>query len=164
MAPDDSRLIWDRLPIALACGGLLAGVRAQAGRDVNGARMAGVLALVAIASVFWWYATGVNGAGDLRPYLLLQASPLVLIPLWQVIYDAPRADRIAFATAIGLYVAAKAAELLDQQLFASLHWISGHTLKHVLATAAAAVIVARLTRQIDLSTPVQELSASITRS
>ena len=56
---------------------------------MNGACMAGVLALVAIASVFWWYATGVNGTGDLRPYLLLQALPLVLIPLWQWIYDAP---------------------------------------------------------------------------
>jgi len=163
LAPDDSRLIWDRLPIAFACAGLLAGVRAQAARNVNGAHLAGVLALVAIASVVWWYASGVNGSGDLRPYLLLQALPLVLIPLWQWIYDAPRADRIAFATAIGLYVAAKVTELLDQQLFASLHWVSGHTLKHLLATAAAAVIVVRLIRQADPSSPAQQLSAS-TRS
>jgi len=151
LAPDDSRLIWDRLPIALACGGLLAGVRAQVGGHVNGARITAALALVAIASVFWWYATGVNGPGDLRPYLLLQASPLVLIPLWQWIYNAPRADRIAFAIAIGLYVAAKATELLDHPIFASLQWISGHTLKHLLAAAAAAVIVTRLTRQVDPS-------------
>ena len=26
LAPDNSRLVWDRLPIALACGGLLSGV------------------------------------------------------------------------------------------------------------------------------------------
>ena len=164
LAPDDTRLIWDRLPIVLACGGLLAGVRAQVGQNVNGARMAAVLALAAIASVFWWYATGVDGSGDLRPYLLLQALPLVLIPLWQWMYDAPRADRIAFATAIALYAAAKVTELFDHQLFASLHWISGHTLKHLLATAAAAVIVARLIRPADASTPAQQLSASTTRS
>jgi hypothetical protein len=147
LAPDDSRLIWDRLPIALACAGLLAGVRTQVRPNVNGALMTGLLTLVAIASVFWWYVTGINGAGDLRPYLLLQASPLVLIPLWQAIYTAPRADRISFAAAVALYVAAKATELLDHQLFASLHWVSGHTLKHLLATAAAAVIVSRLVRQ-----------------
>ena len=28
LAPDNQRLVWDRLPIALACAGLLAGVRA----------------------------------------------------------------------------------------------------------------------------------------
>lgn len=163
LAPDDSRLIWDRLPIVLACGGLLAGVRAQTEPNVNGARMAVVLALAGIASVFWWYATGINGTGDLRPYLLLQALPLGLIPLWQWIHDAPRADRIAFATAIGLYVTAKATELLDHQLFAPLQWISGHTIKHLLATAAAAVIVARLIRQVDPKAPGPQPTA-MTRS
>jgi hypothetical protein len=152
LAPDDGRLIWDRIPIALACAGLLAGVRAQTRPDVDCARMTGGLAIVAIASVLWWLATGACGADDLRPYLLLQALPLVLVPLWQTVYTAPRPDRIAFATAIALYVAAKAAELLDQQLFASLHSVGGHTLKHLLATAAAAVIVVWLVRRVEPST------------
>ena len=157
VAPDDSRLIWDRLPIALACAGLLASVRAQVRPGANDARMAAVFAAAGIASVLWWYVTGVDGTGDLRPYLLLQAAPLILIPLWQAIYKTPRADRVAFATAIALYVAAKACELLDHQLFASLHYVSGHTLKHLLATAAAGVIVARLAQQVALrSLPEQE--------
>ena len=29
LAPDNARLVWDRLPIALACAGLLAAVRAE---------------------------------------------------------------------------------------------------------------------------------------
>ncbi len=146
LAPDDHRLIWDRLPIALACAGLLAGVRTKVRPNVNAIRVTGVLAFVAAASVFWWYATEQVGAGDLRPYLLLQASPLVLIPLWQAIYRAPRADRVGFGVAIALYVGAKVAELLDHQLFASTHWISGHTLKHLLAALAAAVVVGTLVR------------------
>jgi hypothetical protein len=164
LAPDNARLIWDRLPIALACAGLLAGVRAEVDPGVNGARLTGLLAVVAFASVTWWYVTGIDGTGDLRPYLLLQALPLVLIPLWHWIHDAPRADRLAFAIAIGLYVAAKAAELLDHELFALFHWISGHTLKHLLAAAAAAVIVARLIRQADAATPMRELSVPVRRS
>jgi hypothetical protein len=148
LAPDNSRLIWDRIPIALACAGLLAGVRAQVIPNTPGTRLTLVLALIAISSVLYWYATGPDGTGDLRPYLLLQASPLVLIPLWQAIYDAPRADRIAFAVAIALYAAAKATELLDHQLFTILHYVSGHTLKHLLATAAAAAIVWRLTDRV----------------
>lgn len=147
LAPDNGLLIWDRLPIALACGGLLAGVRADWVPNVNAARTAALLATVAMASVLWWYVTQTNGQGDLRPYLLLQALPLFLIPLWQFLYHAPRADRLAFGVAIALYAAAKVAELLDHQVFASLHWMSGHTLKHLLATAAAAVIAGRLLRR-----------------
>jgi hypothetical protein len=147
LAPDDTRLIWDRLPIALACAGLLAGARAELRPNVNGAWLAGLLGLGAICSVLWWYLTGLNGPGDLRPYLLLQTAPLILIPLWQWIYDAPRADRIAFGIAVGLLVVARAAELLDHQLLALLHVVSGHTLKHLLATAAVAVITFRLARR-----------------
>lgn len=161
LAPDNVRLIWDRVPIALACGGLLAGVCAQLKPDVNGVRITGLLATTAIASVTWWYVTGVDGSGDLRPYLLLQALPLVLIPLWQWIYEAPRADKTAFAIAIGLYVVAKAAELLDHQLFSLFDSISGHTLKHLLAAAAAAVIVARLIHRVDARESAQDCSVAI---
>lgn len=35
LAPDDVRLIWDRLPIALACAGLLVAVRAETVSHVN---------------------------------------------------------------------------------------------------------------------------------
>lgn len=147
LAPDDARLVWDRLPIALACAGLLAAVRAEsqplpdARRD---ARWLGALAVLSVLSVFWWYATALRGAGDLRPYLLLQGLPLILIPLWQAQARAPWRDRVAFGAALLLYGAAKLAELNDHALLAALGVVSGHTLKHLLASAAAAVLVARL--------------------
>jgi hypothetical protein len=144
LAPDDARLVWDRLPIALACAGLLAGVRAECLSKPDARTDAWLLGMFAVLSVAWWYFTGQQGAGDLRPYLLLQCLPLILIPLWQWIYRAPRRDRIAFGCALVLYVAAKFAELADHQLLAALGVVSGHTIKHLLASAAAAVIVARL--------------------
>jgi hypothetical protein len=143
-APDNARLLWDRLPIALACAGLLTGVYAETHRAVRAARTTAWLALVAAASVLWWYATELRGAGDLRPYLLLQGAPLVLIPLWQAIARTPAADRRAFGIAIFLYIAAKAAEVNDHALFDALGWASGHTIKHLLATLAAGVVVGRL--------------------
>lgn len=79
LAPDDSRLLWHRLPIALACVSLLA------------------------------------------------AS----------LHDAYPAQRRAFGTAIGLYLLAKLCELADGAVFGALHAVSGHTLKHLLATLAA---------------------------
>jgi hypothetical protein len=146
LVPDDWRLVWDRLPIALACAGLLAGVRAQLVPNANVRFETLGLATFAAASVAWWYAGQLRGAGDLRPYLLLQIAPLVLIPLWQTVHGASRADRLWFSFAFALYVLAKIAEVHDHEMHAMLGWISGHTLKHVLASAAAWVLVARLIR------------------
>lgn len=145
--PDNARLVWDRLPIALACGGVLAGVWGDCRRRQS-ARLAAWLALAAVLSVAWWHFTEQAGAGDLRPYLLLQGLPLVLIPLWQWIYEIPRADRRAFGGALLLYVIAKFAELHDHEIAAMLGVLTGHTLKHLLATAAAALVVTRLVRRV----------------
>ncbi len=147
LAPDNISLIWDRLPIALVCAGLIAGVRG----DIQGGSKRGsdviVLALAAVASVAWWAITERNGAGDLRPYLLLQGLTLILIPLWQAMYRAPRTDRIAFGTAMALYILAKLAEVFDHEIATALGFVTGHTLKHLIATAATAAVVWGLTRR-----------------
>ena len=158
LAPDNARLVWDRLPIALACAGLLAGVWGDTrGRDSSG--LANGLAAFAIFSVAWWYGTDLAGAGDLRPYLLLQAAPIVLVPLWQWIHDSERADRVSFGMALLLYVAAKLAELYDHEIGAALGALTGHTLKHLLATGAAALIAARLLVRARRSSPAFESGA-----
>ncbi len=141
LAPDDARLFWDRLPIAFACCSLLAAVRADSlpGMDARKAFMELVLLLMAaLMSVIWWQQTG-----DLRPYLLIQGLSLVLIPLWQWIWKAGRADRLAFGVAMLLYVMAKITEMLDGQILQQLHVMSGHSLKHLLAALAAGLIVWR---------------------
>lgn len=144
--PDNARLIWDRVPIALASGGLLAGVWGDC-RQRSSALLAGALAVAAPFSVAWWYWTELAGAGDLRPYLLLQVLPIVLIPLWQWLHGRPRGERLAFAAALALYIVGKCAELLDHQLAALLGPLSGHTLKHLLSSVATAVVVAQLVRR-----------------
>jgi hypothetical protein len=148
LAPDNGRLLWDRLPIALACVGLLAAVHAETHESSQPRWMLAALALVAALSVLWWSITEHLGAGDLRPYLLLQGAPLVLIPLWQAMHGSPRADRIAFGIAILLYALAKVAELNDHAVFEALGFASGHTIKHVLAIAASVVLTANLVRRV----------------
>jgi hypothetical protein len=140
LAPDNQRLFFDRVPIALACASLLCLMHARAsGRASPGALPAMLLA--AIASVVWWSRTEAMGAGDLRPYLLLQFAPLVLVPLWQWQYGRPREERVHFGIAIALYVAAKALELADHAVLDALAVVSGHALKHVAAAVAAVFIV-----------------------
>jgi hypothetical protein len=147
LAPDDFRIQWDRLPIALACAGLLAGVVPELEPRASGRLWAALLAVAAVASVLWWSATG-----DLRPYVLLQASPLLLIPLWQAIYRAPREDRIAYGAAILVYAAAKVAEIYDREIYSALGWMSGHTAKHLLAALASWVVVRRLCSRAQAAT------------
>jgi len=146
-APDNARLVWDRLPIALACGGLLAGVWGDT-RNRSSTVPSILLAIAAVLSVGWWHVTEEAGAGDLRPYLLLQGLPLLIIPLWQWIHDRPRAERLAFTYALAIYALAKLAELGDHPIARATGMLSGHTLKHLLASAAAAFIVAALIRRI----------------
>ena len=149
MAPDNARLVWDRLPIALACAGLLTAVWSETalakGRVVI---VTVLLALYSVASVLWWYITELEGRGDLRPYLLLQILPIILIPLWQSIYRSALPDRLWFGAALLLYIVAKFVEANDHLLLATTNnAVSGHTLKHLFAIAAVAAIVYRLTQR-----------------
>jgi hypothetical protein len=148
LAPDDAHIVWDRLPIALLCAGLLAAVRAENLQNENGRVSAFIFAILAVISVDWWRMTAQHGVGDLRPYLLLQILPMLLIPMWQAIYRAPQQDRVAYAAAIACYVFAKLAELNDHAIQALTGSISGHTIKHLLAALAAACIVNGLMRRV----------------
>ncbi len=130
--------------------------------------MAWGLMAFAVFSVAWWYATELAGAGDLRFYLLLQAAPLVMVPLWQWLYDDwqvdARRDRSAFGLALLLYVAAKVAELYDHAIAEALGALTGHTLKHLLAAAAAALIVHRLAARVEYRrTPAADSSGHAAR-
>jgi hypothetical protein len=132
LAPDDTRLLTDRLPIALACAALLAVVARRyldAPRCING-----LLVAFAVGSVAWW-----GLSGDLRPYLLLQVAPMLAIPVVLIANRAPKRELIAFLAAIGLYALAKGCELADSLLFVQLP-VSGHTLKHLLAALGALCI------------------------
>ena len=148
LAPDNARLVWDRLPIALSCAGLLAAARAMYVTPDHETRDALLLAICAIASVWWWRWTDLQGFGDLRWYLVFQVLPLLLIPAWQAMHQAPGVEHQLVGAAIALYALAKLAELCDHQLQAVLQVVSGHTLKHCLAALAAAVLVALARRVI----------------
>lgn len=147
LAPDNARLVWDRLPIALACAALLAAELRRACPGAGWARSALPLLLAfAVVSVAWWWYSA-----DLRPYLLIQVAPLLLIPALHWQSSASMARRTAFVLAIVLYVLAKMFEVADAAAFQMFGVISGHTVKHVLAFVAALILV----RQFDSGGPLK---------
>jgi hypothetical protein len=141
LEPTDGSLALDRLPMTVGFMGLLCASIADRASVRWGVALLAPLVLAGAASVGWWVLTEERGAGDLRAYALVQAYPLLAIPLLLALYP-PRYTRGAdLLVAGGWYVAAKAAEALDGEIFAALGIVSGHTLKHVLAAAGIAWLV-----------------------
>ncbi|QTN23934.1 alkaline phytoceramidase [Rhizobacter sp. AJA081-3] len=156
-APHNASLAFDRLPIAWACAALLCVFLAER-RDPRWARpavLATALALASASVVLWW-ASELAGRSDLRAYLFVQFLPMLIVPaaLWMRLprqtHSAVR-DSAWWGVLAG-YAIAKGFELADHALLDALGgWVSGHTLKHLAAAAAAGWILHAAQRAARLS-------------
>jgi Flp pilus assembly protein protease CpaA len=135
LAPDNARLVWDRLPIMIVFTSLVAAVVTERVNVRAGLWLLPVLLAIGTGSVLQWYASELRGAGDLRLYAAVQVySGLVLL---FVLLFPPRYTRASdLAVVVGFYVLAKALEVLDRPIFNIGRLVSGHTLKHFAAAAA----------------------------
>lgn len=144
LAPDNSRLVWDRLPMSVAFTALLTAVLAERVGVGLGRRLLAPLLIAGIASVLYWYWTEMQGAGDLRPYVLVQFGSLSVIVLVLVLYP-PRYQGTEYLIAgLTAYAAAKGFEVADRGIFELGGVMSGHTLKHLTAAAGVACLVSML--------------------
>ena len=132
--PNNDRLVWDRLFIALTLMTLLSIIMVE--RMQGGRWVFPVLALFAIGSVIYWDNTEQRGTGDLRPYILAQFFPLAAIPAICALFPAPHKQTRQLVFAFGWYALAKLFEHFDRGIFEVLG-ISGHTLKHLAAGMGA---------------------------
>jgi hypothetical protein len=149
LAPDNARLLWDRLPMTVAFMGLLAAIVAERLSAPLGRALLLPLLLAGAGSVAYWYRSEMGGAGDLRPYALVQFGSLLAIVLIVVLFPDARGRLGTRFLVAGLvaYAAAKLLELADGPIFDQLGWVSGHSLKHVVAALAAGGIVAMLAQR-----------------
>jgi hypothetical protein len=125
LAPDTHRLLWDRLPMTIAFMSLLALVVWDCLSPRSGNWLLFPLIAIGLLSVLWWRATG-----DLRPYILVQFVPILMILVALLVYEVPGKRELWIA--LLLYALAKVAEFLDAQIY-SVFLLSGHTAKHLLA-------------------------------
>jgi hypothetical protein len=144
LAPDNFRLVWDRMPITLGLVGLVTAVTAERAGVRTARRLALPLLAGGAASLAYWYGSEAAGAGDLRPYVLLQGGGLVAVTALVWRYPGDRRDTAYLSAGLAAYLAAKVLELTDRDVYALTGVVSGHTLKHLLAALAAACIVAML--------------------
>jgi len=147
LAPNGTTLIWDRLPMTI---GFMSFVAIIVGEYVSlrAARTALLpLLLVGAGSVLFWAYTESLGRGDLRPYAVVQFLPMLLIPMVVLLYR-DRSDLSPYIVSmIVCYIGAKLLEYFDGPIYAAGQLISGHTLKHVFASLAPAIILYGLMRR-----------------
>jgi hypothetical protein len=139
LAPDDPRLVWDRLPMSvvfMALTALVIGDRVD--EHLGRLALLPLLVLGLVSAVAWL------PAHDLRLYGVVQygsaATIALLLPLcpWHRLPGAP------LLAAVGAYAAAKVLEVraVDHAIFAATRQaVSGHSLKHLFAAAATLFLV-----------------------
>lgn len=133
--PANDSLVWDRLPMAPGFMALFAVVLGERVSWRLAQRLLWALVFIGVASVLYWAWTESRGAGDLRPYALVQFLPVALMPLLLLLYPGnTRSARWLWWTFAG-YVAAKLAEYFDVTIFHALG-ISGHSVKHLVSSVA----------------------------
>jgi len=140
LSPSTPTLVWDRLPMTVAFMSLLSAVIADRISWVAGRALLWPLIVAGIASIAWWLRTEMAGAGDLRPYALVQFLPMLLIPLMLLMWRGEGLSSRPLWMAFAAYVFAKLAEHFDAAIFTSTG-MGGHALKHLFAALAAWWIV-----------------------
>jgi hypothetical protein len=144
LAPDNGRLVWDRLPMTIGFMGLLTAIVAERVSIGAAKRLLVPLLILGAASVAYWHWTELQGRGDLRLYGLVQFGSLLVVVLLLVVYPARDAGSGYLYAGLALYALAKVFELADAQILALGGIVSGHTLKHLAAAAGVACVVAML--------------------
>jgi hypothetical protein len=151
-APDNARLLWDRLPMAMGFMGLLAAVLGERVAAPFATRTLGPLVSAGIVSVVYWRWTDLAGRDDLRLYGLVQFGSLALVLVLCALLSARYTRGNDMFAVVGLYAFAKVCEALDKQIFALGGFVSGHTLKHLTAAAACYLVL----RMLMLRRPVTD--------
>jgi hypothetical protein len=155
LAPDNGRLVWDRLPMTLGFAGLVAAAMAERVDSRSGLRALWPLLALGAGTVVYWYATERAGAGNLIPYAAFQAWSILAIVLLIALFPARRYSHgHLLAWAAAWYGLAKVFETFDLQIFRLLQGeLSGHTIKLLLAGAGVFAIVRQLRLRSKLASP-----------
>ena len=141
--PNDDTLVWDRLPMTLAFMGLFAALMSEhLGAQFERPVLIPAL-VIGVASVVWWRYTD-----DLRLYIWVQLAPLLAIPFLLTMFPGRHTHRAYLLYGLVFYALAKVAEHYDRETYALTSlFISGHSVKHLLAAMAPLFLYLMLKRR-----------------
>ncbi len=138
--PNNSGLAVDRLGMAIAFAGLLG--LAAAGRISKraGLGLAVTVLVLGALSVRVWAVDG-----NILPWALVQFGGMAMVVWFACLKALPGALPVRWGVVILIYALAKLLELGDHQIYdLTSHLVSGHSLKHMVASFAAWSVLAAL--------------------
>jgi len=155
LAPDNARLVWDRLPMTLGFAGLVSAAIAERANLSGGLKLLWPLLALGALTVIYWYATELVHQGNVIPYGLYQGWSILAIVLLIALFPATRYTQGKYLVwAAVWYGLAKVFETFDLQVYRLLGGaMSGHSIKHVLAAIAVFAIVWQLRLREPLKAP-----------
>ena len=147
LAPDDARLLWDRLPMTIAFMSLVAAVVQERVSVRLGSALLWPLVLLGLASVVYWRWSALAGFENLRPYLAVQYGSIAVVLAVSLLYRSRYTHGWVIFVLAAAYGIAKVVEVYDRQIFEAGQWLSGHTLKHLAAALGVYLLLLAMRRR-----------------
>jgi hypothetical protein len=144
LAPSPWGLMWDRLGMGVAFAGVLGLAVAERVSPRAALATTFVTLVSAMAASIWCYASG-----DVLPWACIQFGGMLLVLVCACLPRQVQSLGVRWLVLVAIYAAAKLLEGADAAVFyASREWVSGHSLKHVVASLAALPVLAALRRPL----------------
>ena len=142
LQPDNEGLAIDRYGMTVAFAGLL-GLAASTRVSERAGQWLGLAVLVCGA----WSIQSWSALGNVLPWAILQYGGMALILALACLPARMGALSVSWLTVLLIYTLAKLLEHADQSVFEFTHGlVSGHTLKHLVASCAAIPVLAAIHR------------------
>lgn len=136
LAPDDAGVTVDRIGMSIAFAGII-GLASCRVSGRAGHTMAALVLVAGPAAVLHWFASG-----NLLPWVVVQAGGMLLLAALAFMRPVPGAAAIRWGIVLVAYGVSKALEAGDHLVWdLTAGWVSGHSLKHVVAAAAVLPVV-----------------------
>jgi hypothetical protein len=137
LAPSNATLLWDRAGMSAAFAGVL-GLAASERVSNWAGQVAAVTTILAAALALWVW----RSSGDVLPWSVVQFGGMALVISLACLRPRAGSMGISLLALMAFYGLAKGLESTDHAVFeATGQWLSGHSLKHVVASMAALPIL-----------------------
>ncbi len=141
--PANATLVWDRLPMTIGFMGLFSAILSEYVDSRLEKYILIPLLLAGFGSVIYWHYSD-----DLRFYYWIQLIPLLIIPFVLLLFKSAYTHQRFLLYALGFYLLAKISESQDRALYDFTGgFLSGHTLKHLLASLAPLMLYLMIRRR-----------------
>ncbi len=143
--PENSTLTWDRLPMAVGFMALFVIVVTDYVNQNLEKWLLLPMCLVGVLSVVYWHISD-----DLRLYAWVQFVSMALLLIIIFVYKASHLQPKYLIYAYIFYALSKITEYFDKEIFEIIgQLVSGHTIKHLLASIAAFCFYILLKRRLN---------------